>query len=327
MIEAKNLSMNYGQVKAVIGCSFNVESGEIVGLLGPNGAGKSTIMKILATQIVPSSGTATIAGNDCVESPLEVRNALGYLPEDAPLYNEMEVREYLDFVGSGRRLDGKRRKERLEWTVENCGLKKVWCRPIGQLSKGYRQRVGLAQALIHDPPVLILDEPTSGLDPLQIIEIRRLVRTLAKEKAILFSTHILQEISAVSDRVVIINEGRILAAGTLEELSSRVTPTQDIILKIESRDPLENELKERIPCQGISLVGQKEGVKTYRLRASNALECLDSLADLIRQRQWKVLQLYLTTPDLEEIFTALVAGTRNTEIQGPENLMKANSTI
>lgn len=309
MIEAQDLSMNYGQVKAVTGCSFKVQAGEIVGLLGPNGAGKSTIMKILATQIVPSAGTARVAGNDCVKSPLKVRTALGYLPEDAPLYNEMEVREYLEFVGSGRRLEGKKRKERLEWTVENCGLEKVWCRPIDQLSKGYRQRVGLAQALIHDPPVLILDEPTSGLDPLQIIEIRGLVRALAKEKAILFSTHILQEISAVSDRVVIINEGRILASGTLEELSSRMAPTQDIILKVDSQDPLENELKGALPCQKIFPISQKDGIRTYRLRSRDTHECLDSLADLIRQRQWRVLELYPTPPDLEDIFTALVAGT------------------
>ncbi len=219
MIQLENISMNYGSFQAVKNCSFNVEKGRIVGLLGPNGAGKTTLMKILATQIVPTSGMAMVAGFDCEKNPREVRANIGYLPERAPLYDDMEVREYLDFVARGRGLKNSLLKDRLEWVKDRCGLKKKWCTPIGELSKGYRQRVGLAQALIHDPPVLILDEPTSGLDPLQIIEIRDLIKDLAKEKAILYSSHIIQEIVALSDRVVIISEGSIRADGPIQELA------------------------------------------------------------------------------------------------------------
>lgn len=231
MIEAKNLTMDYGTVRAVDRVSFKVSENEIIGFLGPNGAGKTTIMRMLTTFIYPTQGTAFIAGTDITENPLEARKHLGYLPETPPLYADMRVDEFLTFVGKARGLVGKALQERKEWVVNACGLSPVWKHAIHELSMGFRQRVGLAQALIHDPKVLILDEPTSGLDPIQIIEIRNLLKNLAKSKTILFSTHILQEASAISDRLFIINQGRIVAQGTLNELRTNYGKKEDTSLE------------------------------------------------------------------------------------------------
>ncbi len=243
LIEANELSMSYGSFMAVKKCSFTVSKGEIVGLLGPNGAGKTTLMKILSTQIAPTQGSAKICGNDCEANPKAVRANIGYLPEHAPLYDDMEVREYINFVANGRGLKGEWLSERLSWVRKRCGLKKVWCKPIGELSKGYRQRVGLAQALIHDPPVLILDEPTSGLDPLQIIEIRGLIKDISKEKAILYSSHIIQEIVALSHRIIIINEGEIKASGPLSDLIEQAKDRVDVHFSINDLEKAQNDLE------------------------------------------------------------------------------------
>jgi len=222
MIEVKDLTMKYGPVTALDRVSFQANPGEVLGLLGPNGAGKTTAMRILTTYLYPSSGTAKVDGFDILENPIEARKRIGYLPETVPLYADMRVDEYLTFVGKARALEGTRLAERLEWVQQACHLKSVWKHLLCELSKGYGQRVGLAQALIHDPKVLILDEPTSGLDPIQIIDIRKLVKSLAKEKTILFSTHILQEVEALADRIVIVNEGKLVAQGTKQELAEKV---------------------------------------------------------------------------------------------------------
>ncbi len=220
LVEVERLSMQYGSTVALADVSFKVRRGEILGFLGPNGAGKTTVMKILTTVIFPTSGTARVGGHDVRADPLPARQMIGYLPEQIPLYTEMQVDEYLHFVGKARGLNGAGLRDRLSWVAERCALKPVWKRPMGELSRGFRQRVGLAQALIHDPAVLILDEPTTGLDPLQIIEIRELLRSLVPNKAILFSTHILQEVEAIAQRVVIIHAGKIVAEGTLAELTA-----------------------------------------------------------------------------------------------------------
>jgi ABC-2 type transport system ATP-binding protein len=222
MIEVKELTMHYGPAIALDHVSFQANPGEVLGLLGPNGAGKTTAMRILTTYLFPSSGTAKVDGFDILENPMEVRKSIGYLPETVPLYGDMRVDEYLAFVGKARALEGAKLAERLEWVQNACHLKSVWKHLLCELSKGYGQRVGLAQALIHDPKVLILDEPTSGLDPIQIVEIRSLVKSLAKEKTIVFSTHILQEVEALADRIVIINEGKLVAQGTKQELAEKV---------------------------------------------------------------------------------------------------------
>jgi ABC-2 type transport system ATP-binding protein len=219
MIEVRDVTKRFGTTVALDAVSFRLGEGEILGFLGPNGAGKSTAMKIITTFLAPDEGTVTVAGIDVQEQPLAVRGRIGYLPENVPLYVDMNVQEYLEFVGRARGLQGPRLRERLDWCIDACGLGSELKKPIMELSKGYRQRTGLAQALIHDPDILILDEPTSGLDPLQILGIRDLIRSLATKKSIIFSTHILQEVPPVTDRVVIINEGRIVADGRIGDLA------------------------------------------------------------------------------------------------------------
>ncbi len=309
MIELSEISMDYGSFRAVDGCSFTVGKGEIVGLVGPNGAGKTTIMKILSTQLFPSEGSARVNGFDIEKEPLEVRTSLGFLPEQAPVYDDMEVREYLSFVGRARGLGGQGLKKRLGWVAENCGLKDAWCKPIGDLSKGYRQRVGLAQALIHDPPVLILDEPTSGLDPLQIMEIRDLVRSLAPEKAILFSTHILQEITAITHRAVVINQGKIMADGPLEELSAKVFPYQRVAAAFEEDHVPEEQFRAVsgvMEIQRVETANWSGAGSRYRIITRDAKKTMKELSILAREKGLTLLEIYRETPDLEEVFSALI---------------------
>ena len=252
MITATNLSMHYGPVIALYRATFTVERGEVVGLLGPNGAGKSTTMKILTTYLYPTAGTATVGGKSILDEPVAVRRLIGYLPEVLPLYPEMEVRRYLDFVGRARGLQGNTLRQRLDWVVQHCGLKPMYRKLVRELSKGFRQRVGLAQALIHDPQVIILDEPTSGLDPHQILEIRHLVRHLAHDKTVLLSTHILQEVEAVADRIVIINGGQIVGDGTLQELQQLAQRHERLLFTVTAtRQAVEKAL------QGVSQVTQR----------------------------------------------------------------------
>ena len=220
MIEVKNLTKIYGEQHAINNISFTANKGEIMGFLGPNGAGKTTTMKILTCFIPPSSGSATVCGFDVTTASLEVRREVGYLPEHNPLYKDMYVKEYLEFVAGVHKLDKK--KQRVAEMIERVGLGIEQGKPIGALSKGYRQRVGLAQAMMHDPSVLILDEPTSGLDPNQLVEIRRLIKDLGKEKTVIFSTHIMQEVQALCDRVMIINKGVIVADDTIDTLQNRM---------------------------------------------------------------------------------------------------------
>jgi len=316
MIEAKQLTMTYGSTVAVKEASFKASKGESVGLLGPNGAGKTTCMNILATQIVPTSGTATVGGYDIHEDPIEIRRLVGYLPEVNPLYGDMEVVEYLQFVGEGRNLAENVLKERLTWVVENCKIKEVYRRPIGELSRGYQQRVGLAQALIHDPEILILDEPTSGLDPLQIIEIRNLIRKLAKDKTIIFSTHIMQEASAISDRIVIINEGEITADGTAEELQARVEVSPMTILSVKAeKERVERALESLSGCKGFKLMKEEDGLLTYQLEASTREGLWEELAALIKDNHWVVKELKPQELSLEDTFIALTKASRGPTVE------------
>jgi ABC-2 type transport system ATP-binding protein len=218
VIEAVSLTKRYGTREAVHDVSFAVGAGEIVGLLGPNGAGKTTIMKILTCSLFPTQGTARVDGHDVLDDPLKVKASVGYLPENAPLYPDLTVQEYLGFVAQARGLGKANRAEAIDRVCTACGLSAVMHRGIGELSKGYRQRAGLAQAMVHDPRILILDEPTTGLDPHQIVEIRDLIRSLGREKTVILSSHILQEVEATCQRVLILNEGKIVAQGTREEM-------------------------------------------------------------------------------------------------------------
>ena len=252
MIEAKNLGKSYGSFAAVRDASFSARPGEILGLLGPNGAGKTTIMKILTGYHFPSRGSAIVGGFDVTEDPVAVKTQVGYLPENAPVYGEFTVAEYLDFVSGARRVPEKGRREAVERAVEACGLRKVIHRGIDTLSKGFRQRVGLAQAILHDPPVLILDEPTAGLDPNQILEIRRLIGDLGAEKTVILSTHILQEVEALCDRIVILNEGLVAAEGTREEIAARLKGDERYRVGITAGPPVTRE--SLLEARGVTAV-------------------------------------------------------------------------
>jgi ABC-2 type transport system ATP-binding protein len=306
VIAVTNLSMHYGQVIALQEATFNVERGEVVGLLGPNGAGKSTTMKILTTYLYPTAGTASIHGKSILDEPQEIRKLIGYLPEVLPLYPDMEVRRYLDFVGRARGLRSSELRQRLEWVVHHCGLKPMYRKLICELSKGYRQRVSLAQALIHNPQVIILDEPTAGLDPHQILEIRHLVRHLATDKTVLLSTHILQEVEAVADRIVIINGGRIVGNGTLHELQHQSQQHERALLAVAAqRQEVEETLKDLPRVTRVRFLGAAENVVRFEVDAAHGSRLGQHLGALAYGRNWQVAELHPLPPRLEETFLAL----------------------
>jgi ABC-2 type transport system ATP-binding protein len=236
MIEVKELRRSFGPVIAVDGISFGVEKGQVLGLLGPNGAGKSTAMRMLACFLRPDSGTATIVGYDILQNPIEVRRSIGYLAENVPAYNEMTVGSFLNFVCDARQIKGKKRKQALDRIVPMCSIESVYHQTIDTLSKGYKRRVGLAQALIHDPDVLILDEPTDGLDPNQKHEVRKLINKMAKNKCIIISTHILEEVEAVCSRTIIIARGRILVDSTPGQLKEKYQCSLDAVFRRITRN-------------------------------------------------------------------------------------------
>jgi len=258
----------FGHQKAVDGISFQAHKGEILGFLGPNGAGKSTTMKIAACYLPPTSGQVKVAGHDVIQEPLKVRRKVGYLPEHNPLYYDMYVKEYLSFIASLHQIRGIKNKERVDQMITLTGLSREKNKKIGQLSKGYKQRVGLAQSIIHDPEVLILDEPTSGLDPNQIVEIRELIREMSRNKTVIFSTHIMQEVQALCDRVVIIDQGRIVADDQVSELRKEKSGQQVIIAEFETVPDLtlfENiEGIHRIEQEGLALKMLTDGDKDIR---------------------------------------------------------------
>ncbi|ETW97797.1 MAG: hypothetical protein ETSY1_21300 [Candidatus Entotheonella factor] len=306
MISVTDLSMHYGPVVALHKANFNVERGEVVGLLGPNGAGKSTTMKILTTYLYPTAGVASVGGESVLDNPLAVRKLIGYLPEILPLYPEMEVRDYLQFVGRARGLSHGQLHQRLDWVVERCGLKPMYRKLARELSKGYRQRVGLAQALIHDPQVVILDEPTSGLDPHQIMEIRQLIRELSNDKTVLLSTHILQEIEAVADRIVIINSGRIVGDGTLDELRARTQRVERAeLVVVADRKAVEPELKKLPQIQHVRCIRSDEESAHFELEATVGSQLARNLGKLVQEQGWPVEGLNARPPSLEETFLAL----------------------
>jgi ABC-2 type transport system ATP-binding protein len=251
MIEVQGLKKAYGDFVAVENVTFSAERGQILGFLGPNGAGKTTTIRMLATYMPPSDGTARIAGYDILTQADEVRRRIGYLPETPPLYGEMTVEEYLYFVGRIKGVPGKELKDRVKKGLEQCFLTGVRDKLCQHLSKGYRQRVGLAQAILHDPPVIILDEPTSGLDPRQIIDIRKLIASLAEDHTVVLSTHILPEVSMVCSKVVIVNRGRVVLEGLLADVV-RGTSLEQIFLECVSRENEEGEMEARIAQEALS---------------------------------------------------------------------------
>jgi ABC-2 type transport system ATP-binding protein len=297
-IEVKELVKTYGEQKAVNAISFKVEKGEIVGFLGPNGAGKSTTMKILTGYLGQDSGEARICGLSVNERPLDTKQKIGYLPEANPLYPDMYVREYLDFIADIQKVANK--KERIEAVITLVGLTVESKKRLGQLSKGYKQRVGLAAALIHDPEVLILDEPTSGLDPNQIIEIREVIKTLGRDKTVLFSSHILQEVEALCDRVVIINKGRLVADSSLSRLRKEGSGAGSI--RVAFREALEAVTFQQLRgVDSVSRLSKEE----WELQTREPDEVKKQLMELALQNNWNIVSLQSENQSLEAIFRSL----------------------
>ncbi|ALD21167.1 gliding motility-associated ABC transporter ATP-binding subunit GldA [Hymenobacter sp. DG25A] len=300
MVEVQHLTKLFGTQAAVNDISFSVGKGEILGFLGPNGAGKSTTMKIATGYLPPTSGTVRVADFDVVEHPLEVRRRVGYLPEHNPLYLDMYVHEYLDFIGSVHGLKGQERRRRVQLMVDRVGLGREQNKLIGALSKGYRQRVGLAQALVHDPQVLILDEPTTGLDPNQIGEIRQLIRELGQDKTVIFSTHILPEVQALCDRVVIISRGQLVADSPVRELGALAQG--ETIIRAEFEGPIDAEVLRRLP--EVKAVEPGPG-NTWRIRTAGTTDQRGAISRLAAQQGWILLGLRQEEQSLEQVFGEL----------------------
>ncbi len=310
MIEVNNLSKHYGSNRAVSQINFRAEKGEILGFLGPNGAGKTTTMRMLTCYLPPTEGSARVAGFDILEQSLEVRRRIGYLPENVPLYGDLRVTNYLDFVGKLKGMPRKTRADSIERVMQQCGVSEVSHRQVGNLSRGYRQRVGLAQALINDPEVLILDEPTVGLDPRQIIEIRELIRKLAGDRTIILSTHILPEVSLLCDRVIIIDRGRLVAVDRPENLKSRLR--RALVVELEARGDREAVIRclRSLPdAQTVEHLGTS-GTDIHRLRVESNLgkDIREAVSRALADNGFGLLSLATADLSLEDIFVQLVTG-------------------
>jgi ABC-2 type transport system ATP-binding protein len=312
LIELRELRKSYGGVEAVRGVSFKAETGSVLGLLGPNGAGKTTIMKVLTGYHFPSSGSALVDGIDVAEDPIAVKRRVGYLPESVPLYQDLTAAEYLDFAADARSLEGPARKAAIERAVAACGLSGVYRKKVEDLSKGYKQRLGLAQAILHDPPILILDEPTTGLDPNQIIEIRELIRSLGESKTVILSTHILQEVEAICSNVIILNEGRVAAQGAPSEIGEALKGEERIRLRLKPGARLELSGLSTIP--GLRSVAyfepESEGVWAAEIAmppAGSGAEAGELVFDWAVSKGIKLLELERRRLSLEEIFVKLTS--------------------
>jgi ABC-2 type transport system ATP-binding protein len=315
MIAVENLSKHYGPVRAVDRLTFSIGRGEIVGFLGPNGAGKTTTMRILTTYLPPTSGRARLADHDVLDEPLAVRKRVGYMPEVVPLYNEMRVREFLDFRARLKDVPRVKRRGAIDHVIKRCRLGEVEDRIVGQLSKGYRQRVGLAEALIHDPDILILDEPTAGLDPIQIREVRALIRDLGDRHTILLSTHILSEVEAVCGRVLIIARGRIAVDKPLEK--TRV----ESMFVLEAHGPVDAIRKALETAPGVARVAARDRDgehASFDITARPGADPREAIAQRVVQNGWGLLRLDVRRSTLEELFIesvseAAIGGANGTE--------------
>lgn len=302
MIEVRDLRKSYGSFEALRGITFSVAAGEVVGFLGPNGAGKTTAMKILTGYLRPTSGTARVGGCDVLEDPLGARRRVGYLPESAPLYSDMQVREYLRFIADARRIPRGERKARMGEVAERCGIREVLAIPIGELSRGYRQRVGLAQALLHRPDILILDEPTSGLDPNQIVGIRELLREIGREKTVILSTHILREVEVTCGRVLIVSSGKIVADSAPRDLLKG-----DALVVAASGAPAEGIRAALRAAQGVLEVDPLEGGGRFRLRTDGSQEVGAEVFKAARDAGLTLSEIRPENPTLEQVFQELTS--------------------
>lgn len=309
MIQVEHLTKRYGPITAVSDVSFSVDKGKIVGFLGPNGAGKSTTMKILSCFMPASGGSARVAGYDVFSQSLEVRHRIGYLPENAPLYTDLPVAAYLEFVAEIKGVGRRERRARVDEVMERCFITDMRRRLIGKLSKGYRQRVGLAQALLGNPEVLILDEPTIGLDPKQITEIRSLIRSLAGQHTVILSTHILPEVSMVCDGVIIINRGRIVAQGTESDLVRQAFPSSRIEVRVGgATGDVAGALRAVPGVVSIEPLASRDGAVGFLVEAARDRDVRPDLVRLIIGKGWALQELHQVGMSLEEVFIRVVAG-------------------
>jgi ABC-2 type transport system ATP-binding protein len=313
MIKVEGLTKRYARTVAVDNISFEVEKGQIVGFLGPNGAGKTTTMRVLTCFLPPTSGTANVAGYDVLENPMEVKRRIGYLPETPPVYPEMEVNEYLRFTGRLKGISSTDIARKVDDVVGRCALGDVRTKLIGKLSKGYRQRVGLAQAIIHNPDVLILDEPTSGLDPKQIIEIRELLKHLSGDHTIILSTHILTEVEQSCERVIIISQGKLVAIDSVANLTNRLRGSESVALEVEATDgsPNPGEVQQRLEqVAGVSRVvlkDSKDGRLAFEVESLQGRHIRSELARSVVQSGWNLSELRALGLSLEDIFLELTS--------------------
>lgn len=307
MIQAKQLVKWYGPALAVNQVSFEIPQGQVVGFLGPNGAGKSTTLRILTGYLPPTSGKAVIHGQDVLTAPESARASIGYLPENNPLYPEMRVEEYLDYRGQLHRMNRPSRRLRMEYVIERCGLKPVQRKLIGQLSKGNRQRVGLAQALLHEPPVLILDEPTAGLDPNQVTLFRELIADLRGKHTILLSTHILPEVEKLADRIIIIAGGRIAAEGTLDELRKKVASGSRVVLEVKAEpESVQRVLGQVEGVAGVE-VSTQAGWSRAMVSSQDQRDLRESLSRAVIASGWVLREMRFETAGLEQFFIQITA--------------------
>ena len=305
MIRAAALTHYYGPRPAIEGVNFGVKRGEILGFLGPNGAGKTTTMRILTGYMPPTEGKVTLADFDVVEQSLEVRKRIGYLPETVPLHTEMPVTSYLKYMGTLRGMPSRQIKRRIDEVIEVCRLQDYQKTIIGKLSKGFRQRVGIAQAILHEPEVLVLDEPTIGIDPIQVVETRRLIQELGKEQTVVLSSHILPEVNMICERVLIIHEGRIVAEDTPSNLAQRLQGVDQ--LQVEVGGPAQEVLAVLRQVPGVTEVNQRyyQGRNVYVVQVQQGRDLRDEISRAVVSQDWSLLSMQLVSMSLEDIFLRL----------------------
>lgn len=308
MVYVHNLTKRYGSLVAVENLSFRLDRGDVLGFLGPNGAGKTTTMRIITGYMPPTRGTVHIEGVDIFDNPLHAKKLIGYLPENPPLYSDMTVTEYLDFVADIKQVKRKEKKSRIFYVIEKCGLSDVRKRIIGHLSKGYRQRVGIAQALVNNPAVLILDEPTIGLDPLQIIEIRDLIKSLSGERTVILSTHILPEVTMICSKVIIINEGKMVLEESLDNLAVSLRNSRNLLLRVRGEgDGIKEKIMSVNGVSSVRSVPPGEFIVTH----SEGMEIRDELVKLVADNDLGLLELRPLVNTLEEIFMKAISSEGN----------------
>lgn len=311
MIQLKNLVKDYETLRAVDHINFEINEGEILGFLGPNGAGKTTTIKMITGYLSPTKGNIYVGDLNVLDNPIEIKKMIGYLPEHNPLYMEMTVFEYLKFVADIRNVQNF--KQRFKEVIEKCGLHGIIAKPISTLSKGYKQRVGLAQAILHDPDILILDEPTSGLDPNQIIEIRELIKELGKEKTLILCSHILQEVQAVCDRIIILNQGKLVADGSAEELQASFENRTRVNLELTANAEEIKKMTEDLTNMKVESIKEKENLTTTVLEYDATVDRRADIFNYVKKKKWTLLEMHRINVSLEDVFRNLTIDNVNSK--------------